>query len=389
MYLHSLLRLSKLVGNAVQRMACYRIEATSRTMHLDKFDLNLLVALDMLLAEKHVTRAAEKLCISQPAMSAALARLRAYFDDELLTKVGMVLELTPRAQELAGEVRDLIFRIRSTLKTEPSFDPATGEREMRLIMSDYAATVIAPILVRALLADAPQVRVLIEHLTPNSLTQIDRGFADFCLTVEQRELLEDSIITQSLSGAPLFEDEFVVVMDAESPGAKQPMTIDRFTTLPYVEVRLAHDVFSVVDMAIRRSGLTMHPIAVMPSFLEAVELVPGTQLVAVIPRRLANLLCPARGLVVLPSPISLPRLRETLIWHRRNDADPAHVWFRSCLHQAARALDFDRDVSMDHCFAVSAIPTSLVAQEHYRPQLSRRRPETDHLEGRKDRNAPC
>lgn len=309
-------------------------------MHLDKFDLNLLVALDALLTEKHVTRAAEKLYVSQPAMSAALARLRGYFDDQLLIKVGSGLELTPRAQDLAGEVRDLIFRIRKTLRTEPTFDPSTGEREIRLLMSDYSATVFVPALSRGLLDDAPGIRCLVEHLAPDSLTKVDHGVADFCITVEQRELLEDNPIALSLSGAPLFEDEFVVILDAASAAATGELTLDRFLALPHVEVRFAHAVFSVVETAIRRQGLALRPAAAMPSFSEAAGLISGTDLTTIIPRQLAELLCPTFGLVMRQPPMDLPPLRETLVWHQRNDADPAHAWFRSYLHGIAASLNF-------------------------------------------------
>jgi LysR family nod box-dependent transcriptional activator len=309
-------------------------------MHLDKFDLNLLVALDALLTEKHVTRAAEKLCVSQPAMSAALSRLRAYFDDQLLTKVGAALELTPRAQELSGEVRDVIFRIRSTLRTEPTFDPSTGERDFRLLMSDYSASVFMPALTRSLLTDAPRVRCMIEHLTPDSLTRIDHGVAEFCITVEQRELLEDTLIAETLSGAALFEDDFVVVVDADSVEPEEPLTLDDLLARAYVEVRFSHAVFSVVETAIRQQGLALRPRLMMPSFTEAAGLIAGTAMATIIPRQLARRVGPAFGLTIKEAPFQLPRLRETLIWHKRNDADPAHRWFRDYLQRAARGLNF-------------------------------------------------
>ncbi|MBA2933494.1 LysR family transcriptional regulator [Sphingomonas sp. CGMCC 1.13654] len=316
-------------------------------MHLDKFDLNLLVALDALLTEKHVTRAAEKLCVSQPAMSAALSRLRAYFDDQLLTKVGAGLELTPRAQELSGEVRDVIFRIRSTLRTEPTFDPSTGEREFRLLMSDYSASVFMPALTRSLLTDAPGVRCMIEHLAPDSLTRIDHGVAEFCITVEQRELLEETLIAETLSGAPLFEDDFVVVVDAASAAAEEPLTLDGLLARPYVEVRFSYAVFSVVETAIRQQRLALRPKLVMPGFTEAAGLISGTGMATIIPRQLARRIGPTFGLTTMEAPFPLPRLRETLIWHKRNDADPAHRWFRDYLLRVATGLNFSEGPAAD------------------------------------------
>jgi LysR family nod box-dependent transcriptional activator len=304
-------------------------------MHLDNFDLNLLVALDALLTEKHVTRAADKLHVTQPAMSAALARLRAYFDDQLLMKVGAGLELTPRAQDLVGEVRELIFRIRTTLRTKPTFDPSTGEREMRLIMSDYAAMVYMPGLASSLLETAPGVRCVVENLATDTLTRVDHGVADFCITIEQRELFDDSPGNASLNGELLFEDEFVAVVDASSDAAKSVLTREAFLKLPYIEVRFAHTVFSIIDAPLRREGLVPRAAVVIPSFTQAAGLISGTNMIAIIPRRLACSLTPASGLSLLQPPISLPPIRETLIWHKRNDADPAHRWFRSHLHAVA------------------------------------------------------
>ena len=311
-------------------------------MHLDKFDLNLLVALDALLTEKHVTRAAEKLCVSQPAMSAALARLRGFFGDQLLIKVGSGLELTPRAQELAGEVRDLIFHIRSTLRTKPTFDPLTGQREIRLLMSDYLTAILLPALTRTLLTSAPHVRCLVEHLAPDSLTRIDHGTADFCLTIEQREQLENNPVADTLSGALLFEDDFVVAVDAADPASHLPMTLERFLALPFVEVRFAYTVFSIVETAMRQQSLPVSVAAIVPGFTEAARLIPGTPMTTIIPRRLANHIAPELGLVIHPAPMALPSARETLIWHKRNDADPAHVWFRSFVQDVVASPGFAR-----------------------------------------------
>lgn len=307
-------------------------------MHLDKFDLNLLVALDTLLTEKHVTRAADKLCVSQPAMSAALSRLRTYFDDPLLVKVGTGLELTPRAQELAGDVRDLIFRIRKTLRSQTAFDPAQDEREMRLLMSDFSASVFMPALMRALSRDAPGVHCTVEHLTPDSLTRIDHGQAEFCITVEQRELLEDNAVAGSLCGEHLFDDAFVLVMDQAAEGADAPLTLTRMLELPYVEVRFAHTVFSVIEHAMRQYSLPMKVVAAMPSFTEAACMIPGTRMTTIVPSRLARLVAPTFGLAIRPVPVQLPAVRETLIWHKRNDADPAHVWMRHYLHRIGAEL---------------------------------------------------
>ena len=133
-------------------------------MHLNKFDLNLLIALNALLQEKNVTRAAERVYVSQPAMSAALQKLRDYFRDPLLIRVGREMELTPRGLSLVEPVRDALLHVQATLGTQPSFDPATVERIFSLSIRDYMVPRLMPGVLRHLLAEAPKVQCLVEEL---------------------------------------------------------------------------------------------------------------------------------------------------------------------------------------------------------------------------------
>jgi DNA-binding transcriptional LysR family regulator len=225
---------------------------------------------------------------------------------------------------------------------------------MRLLMSDSSALVFVPSLARGLLASAPGVRCLVEHLATDSLTKIDHGVADFCITVEQRELLESSPVSDSLVVEPLFEDEFVVITDGSGPFANEPLTLERFLELPYVEVRFTYTVFGVVETAFRQQKLPVRVGTVMPSFIEAAGLIRGTPMTTVIPRQLARRIAPVFDLDVHPAPMTLPPLRETLIWHKRNDADPAHVWFRSYLQNIAAGLDFGPAPAATEAIALSA-----------------------------------
>jgi LysR family transcriptional regulator, nod-box dependent transcriptional activator len=309
-------------------------------LHLDRFDLNLLVALDALLTEKHVSRAAEKLYVSQPAMSAALARLREYFNDQLLERVGSSLELTPRAAELVGEVRELLLKIRATLRSAPTFDPARDARDFRLVFSDYVASIFMPIVTRRLLVEAPHVRCQGEHMNRMGLTDVSQGIADFSIQVPDHEQFDDGGRSSGLTSEALFSDEFVLIMDENIPEARNPLHIADFLRLPYIEVRFARTVLSVVEAEIRRQKLPLTVAAMTPSFTAAACMIPRTPMTAIIPRRLAEMLAPTLGLALRTPPIKLPLLRETLVWHNRNDADPAHLWFRNFLHSAA--ADFHR-----------------------------------------------
>ncbi len=153
-------------------------------MHLNKFDLNLLIALNALLQEKNVTRAAERVFVSQPAMSAALQKLRDYFRDQLLIRVGREMELTPRGLSLVEPVRDALLHVQATLGTQPSFDPATVERTFSISIRDYIVPRLMPGVFRRLLGDAPKVQCIVEELAQVSLSRLEHGDIDLCVAID-------------------------------------------------------------------------------------------------------------------------------------------------------------------------------------------------------------
>src|SRR5688572_23957182 len=157
-------------------------------MQLNRFDLNLLIALDALLREKNVTRAAERVFVSQPAMSAALHKLREYFNDPLLVRVGREMDLTPRAISLVEPVREALLRIQVMLGTQPTFDPMTARRDFTVIMSEEAVPGVLPALLRTLSIEAPQLDLHIEMISPSALSRLEYGEADLCLCLENLQM---------------------------------------------------------------------------------------------------------------------------------------------------------------------------------------------------------
>jgi len=307
-------------------------------VHLDKFDLNLLVALDVLLTEKHVSRAADKLHISQPTMSAALSRLRQYFDDQLLQRSGAKLELSPRGEELALEVGEILSKIRATLRVTSTFDPSCDAWDFRLNLSDYVASVFMPTVTRRLLEEAPHVRCQVEYAHRMSLSDLSRGASDFCIVPLDFEGFEDKGNAADLLNEELFRDKFVLVMDEDHRKGQAAIDLAEFLNLPYIEVRFAHRGFSVIDAEIRRQKVHLTTAAVTASFNAAVCMIPGTPMTAIVPLRLAERLVPTFGLKLNDVPINLPQVCESLIWHKRNTANPAHRWFRDFLHRSASEL---------------------------------------------------
>src|SRR5262245_8517337 len=150
-------------------------------MQLNRFDLNLLIALDALIHEKNVTRAAERVFVSQPAMSAALQKLRDYFNDPLLVRVGRDMQLTPRGLSLVEPVREALLRIQATLGTQPTFDPATVQRTFTVISSADAILRVMPGVLRRVTREAPGVQCHIEHFSETTLARLEYGDADLYL----------------------------------------------------------------------------------------------------------------------------------------------------------------------------------------------------------------
>ena len=154
-------------------------------MRFNKLDLNLLVALNALLTERSISRAAEKIHLSQPATSNALSRLRSYFEDELLVSSGRQLLLTPRAMALIEPVREVLMRIDSTIATQPDFSPLTEQRDVTLLASDFTTTVLVPRLLEVLHREAPGLRIHLRSQTQRPDEMLEQGKADFLIIPSQ------------------------------------------------------------------------------------------------------------------------------------------------------------------------------------------------------------
>jgi DNA-binding transcriptional LysR family regulator len=303
------------------------------------FDLNLLRSLDALLAERNVTRAAERLFVTQQAASGALRRLRDYFEDELLVRVGRHFELTPLAQSLVVPVREALLHVETALATQPSFEPSRARRMVRLAMSDYASLIVLPRLMSLLAKEAPRVTVRVEALTSASFRRLEHGDLDFCITVPHWGLYADYGPSADIQTEALFEDDFVCVVDRRRHPGKA-MSYDDYRAAVHNVVRFGNGIETLVELAWRQAGFEAQIAATAPSFSALMFMVPGTPLVATAQRRLARTLASSLRLAVLECPLEMPRLNEHMMWHARNGADPAHAYLRDSLRKVAAKLDF-------------------------------------------------
>jgi DNA-binding transcriptional LysR family regulator len=310
-------------------------------MQFSHFDLNLLRSLDALLVERNVTRASERLFVTQQAMSGALRRLREHFENELLVRVGRQMELTPLARSLALPVREALLKAEAAFNTQPSFDPETAKGAVRVAMSDYTSLVLLPRFMQILAAEAPNFTVRLEAYSDLSFRRLDSGDLDFCITVSDRNLYRDYFPSEEIRTEVLFHDDFVCVVDRRHPSAAR-MSLKAYRSAQHNVVRFGSGIRTLVERGWEQIGFDAHIAATVPSFATQIYMLPGTQLVATAQRRLAKVLAARLGLSVLKCPIALESLREDLMWHSRNDADPTHLYLRGAFRKAAERLDAKR-----------------------------------------------
>lgn len=303
------------------------------------FDLNLLRALDALLAERNVTRAAERQFVTQQAMSGTLARLRAHFGDELLVRIGRRFELTPLGRSLVDPVREALLQADAALATQPIFDPSSARRVMHISMSDYATLVILPRFLQKLQREAPHIICHFHRLDEHSLTSIVAGELDMCVTAGDWTLYPGFRRAADLRTRRMFHDDFVCAVDASHPAVTDAMTLDLYRELPHIATRLGPSIQTVVEQAWAAAQLPLQIPATAPNFSSVLFMLPGTQMVATVQRRLCQVLAPSLHLAMLECPIAIKPLEEVLIWHGRQDEAPAYRFVREALLAAAQEIE--------------------------------------------------
>jgi LysR family transcriptional regulator, nod-box dependent transcriptional activator len=307
-------------------------------MQLNTFDLNLLRALDALLVERNVTRASERLFVTQPAMSGALQRLRDNFGDQLLVRVGREMELTPLARSLVAPVREVLLQIQATLETRPSFEPKLARRNFKVAMSDYATLVLMPAVLRLLAIEAPFMTCHVEALTELSYGRLENGELDFCASVDDWHLFGNYEPGQVIRTQKLFSDDFVCVVDRHHPDVGATMSLDQYRHLSHNVARFGRGVATIVEQFWDAAHLELNIAATAPNFSSLIFMLPGTALVATAQRRLAGMLAASLPLKIVECPLELGSLNEILVWHARNEFDPGHQFIREIFAKAAATL---------------------------------------------------
>ncbi|MBV5266631.1 LysR family transcriptional regulator [Pinisolibacter aquiterrae] len=287
-------------------------------------DLNLLVALDVLLTEGSVARAAERLKLSPSAMSRTLARLRETTGDPILVRAGRGLVATPRALELRRRVGTLVEEAEAVLRPVAATDPKTLTRAFTLRTRDGFIETLGPALLTRLTEEAPHVRIHFVEKPDKDSTPLRDGTID----LETGVLGED--IGPEIRAKALFHDRFVTVVREGHPLTRGEVTSARYAAGDHVLVSRRARPQSRIDDLLAEQGLTREITVIVGSFSAALALTRTSDLIATVPEIHTRDL--RRGTVVVPLPIVVPEITISLLWHPRLDADPAHRWFRALVH---------------------------------------------------------
>ncbi len=307
-------------------------------MNLQTVDLNLLTALEALIEERSVTRAAARVGLSQPAMSNALARLRSLLDDPLLTREGASMTLTPRGARLAPQVRDALDRVRAMLAPPPAFDPLSTSRTVTLALSDYVETLLLPILLRRLRTEAPAltlrcVRSSNLFLTPGA--ELERGAVDLAIGFFGEAPAPHS----GLLSQPLWRETNVCISARKHPRLRgRTLSEAEFLAESHAAVFYRQEGPGLMDNILAGSGHARTVRLVLPHFHSLFHAVAASDLIAAAPKRIAEMYQAWLPIAVRPLPVRFPDFHVALVWHGRAHTDPCLAWLRALIGESAGEL---------------------------------------------------
>lgn len=303
-------------------------------MDFHGIDLNLLAAFDALMSECNVTRAATRVGVSQPAMSAALSRLRKLLGDPLFLRSAEGLLPTPRARELAEPISQALRQLEATLVRKPDFVPGVAKLTINLGLSDYPAFVVLPALLEALAEQAPGISVNVHAFNDrdHAVDLLDAGAIDVAIGVPPTHS-DGRILTR-----PILRDEFVTIIASKHPAARRGMNMKTYLSLPHALASPEGQRHGLVDQALAQLGQQRTLALTLPHMFALPAIVARTGMTATVMKRVALQSPAGRQLAFFPPPVTLPEIVFYLIWHRRSDGHQAQKWLRTLIESIALAL---------------------------------------------------
>ncbi len=299
-------------------------------MDIRSVDLNLLVVFDAMVEHRSVTRAGEALKLSQPAMSAAVARLRALFDDPLFVRAGAEMRPTPRATELSTPIRQVVRTIKAEILQRSVFDPAVSQRTFTLVTPDIAEVNFLPRILACLASQAPNTNLrtlaMPRHAAAESL---ESGAAELALGYFP-DLQKAGFFQQRL-----LRNSHVCLVRKDHPTIKSKMTLSQFLAASHAVVK-PDGREHVFEQFLQKKGIQRRVLVELSHFMSLLPIVESSDVVATVPKDLADF-CIKHGQVrYVETPMKSPVIDVHLFWHRRFQKDPAHAWLRSAVHQLFR-----------------------------------------------------
>lgn len=321
-------------------------------MNLSAIDLNLLVALDALLRERSVTRAARRVGLSQPAMSHALSRLRELLQDPLLFRVGKSMALTERAEALAGPTGAALRGLEALLAAPERFDPGRSTRQFHIATTDYAQFLLLGPLSAILAREAPSVDLRVQPISGRSIDEaLLRGDVDLALGRFGAELTGPHLHRQDL-----FEERFVGVARADHPALRGPIDVATFVALSHVLVSPRGSGGGVVDTALAALGTSRRVAMVVPHFLVVPHLIAASDHVSSLLERAALRFAEMLPIRLFDLPIELPRISIAMLWHERRHHVEDQRWLRRTVQRALEEVSPGRETSLLPTFAATPSP---------------------------------
>ena len=300
-----------------------------REVHLRNVDLNLLHALYALLEERHVSHAAKRSFLSQPAMSRALDRLRETFGDPLLVRTGRVYERTPRGERVLRELESIMGRLAAMVQGE-EFYPARNQERFRVGMTDHGSAILLPALLERVRKAAPHARLEISAWRTQAYEDVVAGRIDLALSAEA--------VPPTLESEVIFNLDFVCLVGSTQPVRKRRFTLKQYLQLPHALVETLGGQQTMVDRPLAQLGVKRRVALRLPFFLPAIFAIAKTDLVLTVPRKLAKITGPIAGLRVVEPPREIEAFPYFMAWHSRLNTEPAHAWLRDQVRIAAGSL---------------------------------------------------